>query len=165
MCKGMEFTACAALAAACLAATSPAFAGTVTIDQIAPAQTSAWIAQASGSGQDAADAVQPDTAAPLEGFDRTDTPTVLDTDLRTVQQDDTLGARALVEQKGPGETSLIVQSSLDGGRLFAEVHQSAPDAYSEIFQSGALNTAVVFQTISAGAFSSIRRPVRNRSNL
>ncbi len=117
-----------ALAAASLiAAAAPALAGVASMDQVSSAGSAA-AAAVSQVGWLQAAAVSHGAAS----------------------------AGSTLDQAWPSDVALTVQDGgLDGNGLYAEVHQSAPDARSDIFQTGAMNSAVVYQTLSAGAVSSI----------
>lgn len=138
MFKRFGTAARAAVLSAAVAAAGPASAGVAMIDQVTV-----------GDGRDVA-MIQAATSGA----------TTPDMELAMVGGGDGLWLTALdapqLEPSGRGGRSLIMQDGgLDGGSLFAEVVQSAPDAQSVILQSGSFNTALVYQTVNAGSVSTI----------
>ena len=143
----LDLAAYVAVAAIVLIAEAgSAKADAVSMDQIAPRHIAAELMQLSPEG---ALLAQPGPAMQTG-------PSVLS----VVLQQNLFSGRALVEQTGEGDRSLVVQDNALGG-LYAEVHQTAPGAVSDIFQSGSMNSAFVFQTVSAGAYSSISQSGSN----
>ncbi len=131
MFKQFGLAACSAITTAVWLTAAPVSAGTAAIEQITRLDASLLV-----NRHDLVEMVQAG-AGPTLG-------------------DPPQGVATLVEQTGLGDFSLIVQSVSPGSSgLYAEVHQSAPDVQSVILQSGGMNSAVVYQTISSGSFSSI----------